>query len=637
MRSKSTLRELRTIVRREPIRSLTIDVFDTLVLRDFSSEEERFLLVAERWRAPLQQSISTLITAQEIYSFRQYTRELAHRNSVWRRATGLVSAPNTEFEIRLSDWIDDILQQLMEKYRVTLSPQERVRISQELIEIELTFETERLRPNQKLIAVLDELRRDYPVRIYLVSDMYLAGIQLAEILTRLGVSTYDGLVTSSDVGVSKKSGRLFDLIESEGTFPGYSNAVNVHLGDRVQGDLLAPRLIGSRALLLRTAHHARQRVAYRISRGRTLMRVARHCRKEVAAWNARRLKLDAFSSRGALFGPSALQFATFYVDRAHRNPDVPFVAVSSEASFFEQVVEQTSTIHPPNVHYLPDVNRASLLQTIESVREQNGTPQAVRDLRLLDGVRGQVEPRAPQQAGELKQEWPFDEVFPEEATHATLIDVGWMGTIQVLTRHLAEIQERIIEVSGLYLGRYASSTRFEVPTGIREGVVFDDVNSSAQRPYFVPELWEFILGNKPAYADQGPHAQLQTGTFWVVSDWRENVRLSPGDFSSVTRGPLRKMLVSPSQVDRSILGSIQWDVRVGPDMELRPLVPERSRSFLATYTRLFLHPRLSYREYVTPLPHIWVAGHARAQSLGWFMRLALFVAKLVGHPKNRRF
>ena len=637
MSSRSTLRELRNIVRREPIRSLTIDVFDTLILRDFSSEEERFLLVAERWATPLRASISERITGHEIYSFREYTRALAHRNFVWRRATGLAPAPASEFEIRLSDWIDDILDQLLEKYRVTLSGEARASLAHHLADMEIAFETERLRPNRKLIAVLDELHRDRRVRIYLVSDMYLSGSQLAEILSRVGVSTYDGLVTSSDLGVSKKSGRLFDLIEANKALPHFSNAVNVHVGDRIHADLLAPRLSGSRALLLRTGHHVRQRVGYRFSRRVTLMRVARHHRKEAVRWKARRARLDEVSSRGALFGPSALEFATVFVDRARRNPGIPFVAVSSEASFFEQVVEQTSTIPPSNVHYLPGVNRLSLLHSIESVPAHQREQQTDRDFRLLDEVRSQVEAVVHEESGPLKPLWPFDKVVPDQATHLTLLDVGWMGTIQVMTRHLAEILGRRIEISGLYLGRYASSSRFEVPTGFREGVVFDDVNSSAQRPYFVPELWEFILGNKPTYADQGPHAQLQTGIFWAVSDWRENVRLAPDEFSSVSLRPLKKMLLTPRRADRAILGSILWDVRVGPDMERRALVPEPPRPFLAAYAKLFLHPRLSYREYVTPLPHIWVAGFARAQGLGWFMRLALFVAKLVGHPKTRRF
>lgn len=58
--------------------TLTLDIFDTVLLRDIHPEDEQFLLAAEKQSKALNSSLKlageSTISAYEFYSWRQYTR-----------------------------------------------------------------------------------------------------------------------------------------------------------------------------------------------------------------------------------------------------------------------------------------------------------------------------------------------------------------------------------------------------------------------------------------------------------------------------------------------------------------------------------------------------------------------------------
>jgi FMN phosphatase YigB (HAD superfamily) len=636
--AKSKIRELQSIVSSEALKSITVDVFDTLVLRDHSSEEQRFLEVATLWTPLARQHIHGAIDEWEIYSFRQFTRDLEYRNFTWRRETGVSATPEAEFEIRFTAWVEEIVTQLANKYDVTLSPARCKDLVDAWIDIEIAHEAQRLRPNTELIHALRQARADNGLQVYLVSDMYLSGAQLTELLTRLGVPVFDGVVTSSDVGVSKRSGHLFTHLETSKVFAEYSSSSNLHIGDRKQNDYDSPRARGSHALLYRTSHHELQRVGYRFSKWLTKARVESNLRAQRRAWNTRRRQQGVVGQRGALFGPSVLQYVNTYQHRARANGKVAFVAVSSEATYFEQLATKLAVTQPSNVSYFAKVNRATLLRGIEKSSPKSAARSAVSS-SFVDEVRLQVESTAnvDRASRQRVEAWPFESSVARSASHLALLDVGWMGTIQALVQELAKLDNRKLEVSGIYLGRFATANRYDVDLGYREGVIFHNVKSARDFPYFVPELWEYVLGVKAQYLEFGPHEQLQSGTSWAVDDWKANVRLSAGDFVRLSNPALRRMLWLPSSVDRKVLGSILWERRVDAGLGLSPLVPADLPSAASRYLRLVLHPRLSYRDFVTAPPHVWVAGYAGALKLRWFMRLSLIAARRAGHIDRRRY
>lgn len=75
-------------------------------------------------------------------------------------------------------------------------------------------------------------------RIFCVSDMYLPKSFLEKLLAREGYAGYEGLIVSSEEGVQKASGRLFDrLVERYALSPSRI----LHLGDNYDSDCVAAR------------------------------------------------------------------------------------------------------------------------------------------------------------------------------------------------------------------------------------------------------------------------------------------------------------------------------------------------------------------------------------------------------------
>ena len=107
-----------------------------------------------------------------------------------------------------------------------------------LMETELKYELGHLRANPLVgELVKDALGRGIP--IIAVSDMYWGGKALGDLLTQLlpEAEKFKKVYSSSDFGVSKAAGVLFDRVLAEmGCPPG----AMLHLGDNFQADFQVP-------------------------------------------------------------------------------------------------------------------------------------------------------------------------------------------------------------------------------------------------------------------------------------------------------------------------------------------------------------------------------------------------------------
>ncbi|PVY79636.1 HAD superfamily hydrolase (TIGR01549 family) [Cupriavidus alkaliphilus] len=90
-------------------------------------------------------------------------------------------------------------------------------------------------------------------RIVLVSDMYLSSEVLAKILHENGYVGYERLYVSSEVGVKKHSGRLFDFVLADLNVSGDSI---LHVGDNVDADVKMAKSRGIKAFHLTKASEA---------------------------------------------------------------------------------------------------------------------------------------------------------------------------------------------------------------------------------------------------------------------------------------------------------------------------------------------------------------------------------------------
>ncbi|WP_300514862.1 hypothetical protein [Aliiroseovarius sp.] len=207
---------------------LSLDVFDTLLLRDNSAEVSRFV-------------------------------EFGAAMAGIARTAGFDVDPDTAFLARHRG--------TRASYRTTLrvkgcregSLHEIHRVASRLlvgddsqaaafITAELAAEQRRLTLNPALASYVAEFK-SRGGRVALVSDMYMHRDQILSLLTGAGVEMdqVDLLISSADTKVSKGSGGIFPLVEEAlGAVPEQF----VHLGDSFRGDVRQPRLRGWAAQFL---------------------------------------------------------------------------------------------------------------------------------------------------------------------------------------------------------------------------------------------------------------------------------------------------------------------------------------------------------------------------------------------------
>lgn len=116
-------------------------------------------------------------------------------------------------------------------------------IVEELVEFELDFELRHTYPDKDIAEIIAE----YPAeRRYFVSDFYMPSTSLMRILSHHRIQNLvDGGISSCDVGLNKRSGRLFRYAhELFGVEPGQ----HVHIGDNVLADIKPSRCLGVEAV-----------------------------------------------------------------------------------------------------------------------------------------------------------------------------------------------------------------------------------------------------------------------------------------------------------------------------------------------------------------------------------------------------
>lgn len=208
---------------------LSLDVFDTLILRDNTAEIARFFEVAGKMAKLASSATGREITQVDAFLARQMGTEATYRASL--RKQGCREGSFTEIHAtasRLLTGSDDLCADFMDA--------------------ELENETHRIVPNPFFESYI-EAARARGITILLLSDMYMHAAHIEDLLSRLGIDNdaYDVLISSADTKVSKASGGVFSLVEKE---LGVRENDVVHIGDSRTGDVLRPIQHGWSALHL---------------------------------------------------------------------------------------------------------------------------------------------------------------------------------------------------------------------------------------------------------------------------------------------------------------------------------------------------------------------------------------------------
>lgn len=232
---------------------LSLDVFDTLLLRDQTSELSRFYRFGARMAELANKTVERARISQlDAFLARHLGTKASYR-------AGTVIEGHREGSIK-------------EIHRVASSLLVGdARLSDAFVAAELAFEAETLTLNPVLVEFMGEHHANGG-RVVLVSDMYMHAEHIAELLDRAGLDRglYNVIVSSADEKLSKSSGALFPLVEKRiGAVPG----TIAHIGDSLVGDYQNAKRAGWQAIHLPLSRtDIRQRLADHIKTATFLAR-----------------------------------------------------------------------------------------------------------------------------------------------------------------------------------------------------------------------------------------------------------------------------------------------------------------------------------------------------------------------------
>lgn len=184
---------------------VSFDIFDTLVFRTVTGPKNVFDIVEA-------------ILKEQGYNIKNFAKKRiqAERKTRWS---------NKGREICISDIYDNI---------------EIPNVSKNVaMQIEKDCEVNLCIGNQMMLSVLNKCLADGK-KIVITTDMYLDRLTIQRILKKVGVS-YHYLYISGEVGVTKRSGKLFEHVLKDLNI---DSSLIVHLGDDQNNDIIQPQQKG---------------------------------------------------------------------------------------------------------------------------------------------------------------------------------------------------------------------------------------------------------------------------------------------------------------------------------------------------------------------------------------------------------
>lgn len=211
------------------VKVISVDVFDTLLWRDDSSEATRFYEIAALMANIANKNIARKVRQIDAFVARHLGVKVSYRAS--DRVSGAREGSLTE--------IHKVASRLMVG---------DLSLSEEFVCAEIDYEKEKLTRNEFLYDFIKRMKCD-GYRIAILSDMYMHQDQIELLLQHVGIidADYDLILSSADTKVSKASGGIFPIAEKR--LDCRPNEF-LHLGDSYLGDFRRPLQRGWRAMHL---------------------------------------------------------------------------------------------------------------------------------------------------------------------------------------------------------------------------------------------------------------------------------------------------------------------------------------------------------------------------------------------------
>lgn len=202
----------------EPYKLISVDIFDTLLLRAVAKPIDLFEIV---WKKACEKDINRIsMYPKEFMKLRVEMERRARVNAVNREVT-----------------LDEIYAQF---------PDFIVNDIGKIKELEIACEKEYCYPNPILLKWMEEAKKQGK-KIALVSDMYLNSEELRELLQANEIPDvlYDEIIVSNEYHLRKQDGALFDILFQH--YPEIKPEEMLHIGDNKNSDYTQPIQRGMQA------------------------------------------------------------------------------------------------------------------------------------------------------------------------------------------------------------------------------------------------------------------------------------------------------------------------------------------------------------------------------------------------------
>ncbi|MFL5298128.1 MAG: HAD family hydrolase [Phenylobacterium sp.] len=203
---------------------LSLDVFDTLLLRNGKSERRRFWEISGLWADWLSQAgCAPKAQVEDVFKARLRAAQICYSCGPLVLSTQ---------EGRLDNIVEISLSLL------GLPPTEAAKLA----ELEILYEADNTTLNP-LVAELVAHYRETGGSVILVSDMYMPAREIVELLRLRGLPEdyADRIFSSADTVVNKRTGTIFNDIAGK---LGLEPETFFHVGDNFRSDYAMPRLFG---------------------------------------------------------------------------------------------------------------------------------------------------------------------------------------------------------------------------------------------------------------------------------------------------------------------------------------------------------------------------------------------------------
>lgn len=659
------MRSLRRIIAAAPLKTVTVDVFDTVLLRKLYPEEWAFLLHARRVVPLLRERAGISISPVAFASLRSYLR---------RSIDAEHALQGFDREARVGEIFSLLVDFLLAVRGKTLPQDVRSEIADAFLHEEIALEKQSLRPNHHLLRILREAKATKGVRVYFLSDMYLSREHLQELFRHFGIADlFDDGATSSDLGYSKGTGRLYERVLRGGVIENFDPARNLHIGDSVHADVRSARFFAFCAIAWRKWHHRVYRPCLCFI-GRTV--VLWHQRSALRTWRRSLRKLQRTRERNLgndqrvlyrlglrCFGPALLHYIAYLSASAiatHR----PVFFFSREAPFLKHLFRTLQNGMPQTtVEALPSLNRIALLRALGYVLL---TQTEVRDSYSILSLFWEGEAKHNiedflQSIGVSREHLGMSELMlrqfrkhefmryisslcddeargglilepMRQACNAVLVqlqrarffeqqrlivaDVGWRSSMQILLEHIAFLWGKNPDVRGIYLGTVGRNL-YGLPRQKNvEGVLFDTLEDETAKVLHSVALWEQVM----IRGFSGELHFLRKGIEDCFLQWCGTLPPAPDILYQKALPNVLRIFRHPSRREIRLLGGIEHTPDMGVS-RLSPLV-DMHLPFSWVWKLFLFHPQKFQKLFDR---QFWQGAFLRWYGLTPFMRFRSFI------------